>query len=200
MSGGTPTVGSLRRRLERIEQEQRQDVERDVADLEARMETVEAEMGLLDGEDGDVDYRSYEDWGPDEVPEPPTKEDVLEAVRDGIRESERRKRRRTASITMDDGREETREYEDPTPSFVGEDSVQVIERIERPVFVGDEIFYDDDQGRPTVGNDWVHCGCGEYHIDVSECGPIYEFGAICPECDNHFGWDTEPAKFKEGNR
>ena len=60
----TPTVGSLRRRLERIEQERRQDVTQDIADLEARVEDIEERMGLSDGADpyednvasvGDVD-------------------------------------------------------------------------------------------------------------------------------------------------
>lgn len=42
----------------------------------------------------------------------------------------------------------------------------------------------------------VTCGCGDYSILVSEAAPIYDFGAICPECENHFGWSTEP----EGER
>lgn len=35
-----------------------------------------------------------------------------------------------------------------------------------------------------------NCGCGDYGIDVSDHGPLYVFGAICPECGNHFGFDS----------
>lgn len=37
----------------------------------------------------------------------------------------------------------------------------------------------------------IPCGCGEYSIQVSETAPIYNFGAICPECGNHFGWEGD---------
>ncbi len=34
----------------------------------------------------------------------------------------------------------------------------------------------------------IGCGCGEYSIEVSDITHIYDFGATCPECGNHFGW------------
>ena len=46
----------------------------------------------------------------------------------------------------------------------------------------------------------IHCGCGEHNIVVSDYQQIYQFDAICPECGNHFGWDTEPHVDRGGER
>ena len=36
----------------------------------------------------------------------------------------------------------------------------------------------------------LNCGCGDYGIEVSDYKPIYTFGAVCPKCGNHFGFDA----------